>query len=127
AQKRLPDASRVLDAARSAVGNDPDLLYYLAHLYERVEQKQTCERMLEQVLQIDPRHAAANNDLGYMWSDEGRELDKAERMIRIALAEEPDNESFLDSLGWVLYKRGKFAEARDYFEQAVAPASFPDP
>src|SRR5205085_8098749 len=29
AQKRMTDASRVLDAARSAVGNDPDLLYYL--------------------------------------------------------------------------------------------------
>ncbi|HSV13717.1 MAG TPA: tetratricopeptide repeat protein, partial [Tepidisphaeraceae bacterium] len=37
------------------------------------------------------------------------------------------NESFLDSLGWVLYKRGKFTEARKYLEQAVGPAAFPDP
>jgi Tfp pilus assembly protein PilF len=48
-------------------------------------------------------------------------------MIRIAVDAEPDNESFLDSLGWVLYKRAHFDEARVYFERAIAPATFPDP
>src|SRR5439155_5606633 len=110
-QKHLPEAARVLDAARSAVGSDPDLLYYIAHLYERVDQKPTTEQILEQVVQLDPRHAAANNDLGYTWADEGKNLSRAEQMIRTALHDEPDNEAFLDSLGWVLYKRGQFKEA----------------
>jgi Tfp pilus assembly protein PilF len=48
-------------------------------------------------------------------------------MIRIAVDAEPDNESFLDSLGWVLYKRARFDEAKVYFEKAIAPATFPDP
>src|SRR5262249_55641188 len=76
---------------------------------------------------IDPRHASANNDLGYTWADAGKNLERAEQMIRLAIQQEPDNESFLDSLGWVLYKRGEFAAARKYLEQAAAPASFPDP
>jgi tetratricopeptide (TPR) repeat protein len=40
---------------------------------------------------------------------------------------EPDNQSYLDSLGWVLYKRGRFAEARSALESAIGNASLPDP
>jgi tetratricopeptide (TPR) repeat protein len=126
-QKKNAEAARVLDSAREAMGDDPDLLYYLAHLYERIDQPQMTEEILAKVIQIDPKHAAANNDLGYTWTDQGKNLDKAESMIRIAVDAEPDNESFLDSLGWVLYKRGNFGEARGFFERAIAPATFPDP
>ncbi len=126
-QKRLAEATRVLDASRAAMGNDPDLLYSIAGLYEKIDQPQTSEEILAKVIAIDPQHAAANNDLGYSWADQGKNLDRAESMIRIAVDAEPDNESFLDSLGWVLYKRAKFDEAKTYFERAIAPATFPDP
>ncbi|HEX3355864.1 MAG TPA: tetratricopeptide repeat protein [Tepidisphaeraceae bacterium] len=126
-QKRLAEAIRVLDASRAAMGNDPDLLYSIAGLYEKIDQPQTSEEILAKVIAIDPQHAAANNDLGYSWADQGKNLDRAESMIRIAVDAEPDNESFLDSLGWVLYKRAKFDEAKGYFERAIAPATFPDP
>ena len=69
---------------------------------------------------MDPRHAAASNDLGYTWADEGKNLDGAERLVRVAVDAEPDNQSFLDSLGWVLYKRSKFSEAQTYFEAGSA-------
>jgi len=125
--KRFAEASRVLDATRAAVGKDPDLLYYIAHLYDRIDQKRTSEQVLEEVVRIDPRHAAAANDLGYTWADQGRNLDRAESLIRVAVKEEPDNQSFLDSLGWVLYKRGKFDEARQYLQQAIGAGNRPDP
>ena len=126
-QNQKLQAARVLDAARAAMGNDPDLLYSISHLYEAVDQPQTSEQILAKVIELDPHHAAANNDLGYSWTDQGKNLDRAESMIRIAVDAEPDNESFLDSLGWVLYKRARFDEARVYFEKAIAPATFPDP
>src|SRR5258706_15011922 len=126
-QKRLPDALRVLDAARQAVANDPDLLYYIAHRYGGIDQKQTEEQLLQEVIRLDPRNAPASNDLGYGWADEGKRLAEAENLIRIAVDAEPDNQSFLDSLGWVLYKRSKFAEALTYFEKAIGPATRPDP
>jgi tetratricopeptide (TPR) repeat protein len=124
---RTADASRALDAARQAVGQDPDLLYYVAHLYSQIGQNQTMELTLEEVLSIDPRHAPAANDLGYNWADSGRNLDRAEELIRIAVEAEPDNQSFLDSLGWVLYKRAQFAQALGYLQEAIGPAVFPDP
>ena len=39
-------------------------------------------------------------------------------MIRKAVAEEPENYAYLDSLGWVLFKRGKAEEARVFLEKA---------
>jgi tetratricopeptide (TPR) repeat protein len=126
-QKRLPDALRVLDAARQAVASDPDLLYYLAHVYGQIGQKEMEEKLLEEVIHLDPQNAPASNDLGYTWADMGKNLEQAEGLIRLAVEAEPDNQSFLDSLGWVLYKRSKFSEALGYFEKAIGPASRPDP
>jgi len=127
AQNRTADAIRILGEARAASAKDPDLLYRIAHLYEHVNQSQTTEEVLAQVVKLDPHHASASNDLGYSWADEGKNLDQAETMIRVAVDQEPDNQSFLDSLGWVLYKRGKFDEAASYLTKALAPALEPDP
>ncbi len=126
-QKRLPDATRVLDAARTSAGNDVDSLYYIGGLYTRIGQKETTEQVLQQIVGIDPHHAPASNDLGYGWAEQGKNLVRAEALVRVAVQIEPDNSSFLDSLGWVLYKRGRFDQARQQLELAVSDASFPDP
>ena len=126
-QKRAGDALRVVEEMRKAVANDPDQLYFVAHLYERVGQRGTTEQVLREVLRLDPRNSPANNDLGYMWADEGKNLDQAETMIRQAVEAEPDNMAYLDSLGWVLYKRGKFEEARQRLDDATRSAIDPDP
>ncbi|HWB53375.1 MAG TPA: tetratricopeptide repeat protein, partial [Tepidisphaeraceae bacterium] len=41
------EAERVLNATYSAVGNDPDLLYYLSHLYSQIGQQEKAEKLLE--------------------------------------------------------------------------------
>ena len=94
---------------------------------ERIEQKETTEQLLTEVVRMDPHHAAASNDLGYTWADEGKNLDRAESLVRVAVEEEPDNQSYLDSMAWVEYKRGKFAEARGFLDRAIGPANRPDP
>ncbi len=126
AKKDLGPATRALDATRSAAAQDPDLLYYVASLYGRIDQKDMTEQVLEQVLRIDPTHAAACNDLGYGWADAGKNLSHAESLIRIAVTAEPDNQSFLDSLGWVLYKLGKFEPAKKALDEAIGTSNLPD-
>jgi tetratricopeptide (TPR) repeat protein len=121
------DAVKILDDTRAALAGDAEGLYSISPLYQEVGKNDMTVDVLQAVLKLDPKNAAANNDLGYDWADDGKNLAQAEKMIRSAVAAEPDNESYLDSMGWVLYKRGKFAEARKFMEQAIDPATLPDP
>ena len=77
------------------------------------------EAELEALFARDPSDATVNNDLGYLYADQGKNLEKAETMIRKAVSAEPGNAAFLDSLGWVLFKRGKLEEAKTPLEKAA--------
>ncbi len=77
------------------------------------------EAELEILFQRTPEDAGVNNDLGYLYAEQGKNLEKAESMIRKAVQEEPDRPAYLDSLGWVLFKRGKTKEALEPLLKAV--------
>jgi tetratricopeptide (TPR) repeat protein len=129
-QQRQPEAIRAIDESRAASTGESKLLYYVAQLYNRLDQKEASEQALLSVLNLAPDDPGANNDLAYNWADHDVNLERAESMTRKAVDAEPDNSSFLDSLGWVLYKRGRFAEACDYLRRAADAGSGlspPDP
>lgn len=77
------------------------------------------ELILEEMYAVDPNDPGINNDLGYLYADQGKELEKAESMIQKAVKADPDNSAYLDSLAWVLYKRGKYPEALTNMEKAL--------
>lgn len=120
---RKEDAKKLADSTRSLWASDPDALYGLTAVYSNIGQRTATEDVLSQILKLDPRHSGAANDLGFSWADAGVNLDKAESLIRQAVDQEPENASYLDSLGWVLYKRGEFSQARTYLDRAVGPES----
>ena len=67
---------------------------------------------LRKSIEMDPSNAArACNYLGYMWADRGENLDEAEVLIRRCVEEDPENGAYLDSLGWVYFKKGLHAQA----------------
>ena len=77
------------------------------------------EAQLELLLRTNPDDPGSNNDLGYLYAEQGKNLEKAESMIRKALQEDPDNRAYLDSLGWVLFKRGKAKDALEPMKRAA--------
>jgi tetratricopeptide (TPR) repeat protein len=104
--------------------------YILSNIYTQLGQMAKAEKSLEEILEKAPDDETANNDLGYLWADQGKNLEQAEKMIRKALERyasrerEPNepakNAAYLDSMGWVLYKLGRPEEALKYLEEAVA-------
>ena len=74
---------------------------------------------MQQVLDEYPDDVGANNDLGFLWADENKHLDRALKMIVAAVAAEPENRAYRDSLGWVFYRLGRFPEAVAELEKAV--------
>ncbi|MEI8245400.1 MAG: tetratricopeptide repeat protein [Lentisphaerota bacterium] len=59
----------------------------------------------------DQESPAAMNNLAYLWAEQGAELDKALVWAGKAVSMEPDQATFIDTLGWVLFKKGRYAEA----------------
>jgi tetratricopeptide (TPR) repeat protein len=130
-----------------------EIRYVLSTVYAQAKAPAKSEEQLKLILKADPDSPAANNDLGYLWADQNRNLGQAEQMIRRAIEAdrrlrsgttgpavpgEPappspvvpasaiaveDNAAYIDSLGWVLYRRGHIDEARQELERA---ASLPD-
>ncbi|HEY4282873.1 MAG TPA: tetratricopeptide repeat protein, partial [Chthoniobacterales bacterium] len=76
--------------------------------------------LLKRSIALDPANAAETyNYLGYMWADHNMHLDEAADMIRRALQSEPNNGAYLDSLGWVEYRQGKFDQAFNDLSRAA--------
>ena len=77
------------------------------------------EQRLEEVLDDFPDDVEADNDLGFLWADRNMHLARALTMIRTAIAAEPDNKAYRDSLGWVYFRLGRFPEAVTELEKAI--------
>lgn len=76
--------------------------------------------LLEQVLDEYPDDAGALNDLGYLWAERGMHLERSLAMTRKAVAAEPDNGAYRDSLGWALFQLQRYDEAVRELELAAS-------
>ena len=94
--------------------------FSLSNIHVQMGNLRKGEMILEEMYLVDPNDPGINNDLGYLYADQGKELDKAELMIQKAVKSDPDNSAYLDSLAWVQYKRGKYPEALTNMEKALA-------
>jgi tetratricopeptide (TPR) repeat protein len=121
-------------------GEIQDVRALLSNVYSSARQFSKAEEQLGLVLKMDPNNATANNDLGYIWADQGKRLKEAEELIRKAIDldrqqrqkaaaaySNADNAAYIDSLGWVLFRRGQLNAARDELERAVTLPGGEDP
>jgi tetratricopeptide (TPR) repeat protein len=121
-------------------GETIEIHYVLSSIYSAAHKLPQAEEQLAIVLKIDPNNATANNDLGYIWADQGKNLKEAEELIRKALDidrrqrqnstaadADKDNAAYIDSLGWVLFRRGQLESARDELEKACLLPDGDDP
>jgi tetratricopeptide (TPR) repeat protein len=87
-------------------------------IYERQKKFDLAEQEFRKILQVNPNSASVLNYYGYMLADRGLRLQEATSMIQKAVAQEPSNGAYLDSLGWVYYKQNKLAEAEEALHKA---------
>ncbi len=93
-----------------------------AGLYEKAAD------LFKQSMQLDPgEEAEAANYLGFMWADQGTHLEEAESYIKKALATDPENGAYLDSLGWLDFRRGRYEQALAELLNAVQSLKTEDP
>ena len=93
--------------------------FSLSNIYVQQGDMERGEEILEDVLKEDPDNTQANNDLGYLWADQNKNLKQAKGMIEKALEAEPENPAYLDSMGWVLYRLEEYEAAAGYLQKAT--------
>jgi tetratricopeptide (TPR) repeat protein len=117
-KNRYADAMQVYDAALAKGEFHSDLLYTRAMLAERMGRVDVLEKDLRTILAREPDNAQALNALGYTLADSTQRYDEALTLISRALELSPKDFYVLDSMGWVLYRLGRFDEAIGYLHKA---------
>ena len=93
-------------------------IFVLGSIYERQKNYEPAEEQFHKVIADNPKDSQALNYLGYMLADRGTRLDEALGYIRRAVALDPQNGAFLDSLGWVYFKMGNYDLAEENLRRA---------
>lgn len=93
--------------------------YARAISHERQDNWEEAEADFRRALDLNPGHPQVLNYLGYSMVEKRVNLDEALDMIERAVAEEPDSGHIVDSLGWALYRLGRYDEAIDHMERAA--------
>jgi tetratricopeptide (TPR) repeat protein len=124
--RRWPEAEQAVHAAEKMASQSSEKEttgFLLGAIFERQKKFDQAEQQFRQVLQVNPRNSAALNYYGYMLADRGIRLDEATDMIKRAIAEDPTNAAYLDSLGWAYFKQNRFSEAEEPLRQAATRES----
>jgi tetratricopeptide (TPR) repeat protein len=117
--ERWPDVAREAAAASARLGENRDLTFTLAAALERLGRTEESEELFASLVAEWPDDADAANYLGYMWADRDVRLEEALDLIGRAVALDPENPAYLDSLGWVHYRLGDLAEAERWLRRAI--------
>ena len=97
-----------------------DLHFNLGTAYDKLNRFDDVVKAMESALALDPHHADALNYLGYSYAERGVKVEQALSLTKQAVALKPDNGYYVDSLGWVFYKLGRFNEALIELKRAVS-------
>jgi tetratricopeptide (TPR) repeat protein len=113
------DAVRTLQAALAKFPKQSAVKLSLASTLERERKYSDAEAIFRQMIADDPKDANALNSFGYMLAERGQKLDEAVGFVQRALAIEPGNGAYLDSLGWAYYKQNRFEQAEAPLREAA--------
>jgi tetratricopeptide (TPR) repeat protein len=116
---RGPQAVKVLQDAQAKFPNESSVAFELAAVFEKQKRFTESEAVFRQLIARQPDHAGALNYLGYMLAERGDRLAESVELIQRALKIDPDNGSYLDSLGWAYFKSGKFDLAAEHLKRAA--------
>ncbi len=118
--QRFDRAEKVLDGALEKEPKNARLWLELAFARERRKDVPGAEKAARRCLELEPGNGQALNFLGYLYADYKVKVDQAVPLIERALAADPDNPYYIDSLGWAYFRLGRLEDARGQLERAVA-------
>jgi tetratricopeptide (TPR) repeat protein len=117
--ERYGDSIPILERLLTRDGSNAAAAFLLGAARERAGQHDAAETAFRRALEIEPAFHPALNYLGYMWAEKGERLEEALTLVQRAVALEPDNGAYVDSLGWAHFQLGQYQEAISLLERAT--------
>ncbi len=117
--KKYDAAARIARIATEKNPENSEAKFRLASSLERAGTTAEAEALFLKILEERPNDAATQNYLGYMWADNGVELERAKELLEKAVAREPRNPAYLDSLGWLYFRMGSLESAEKNLREAA--------
>lgn len=113
-----------------SIKNDEETYYfYLAVAYEKLNEIDKSIANLKLAINYNKNSARSYNYLGYIYADKNINIDEGLTLVQKALEIEPDNGAYLDSLGWIYYRKGDYVSALKNLllaEEKLEEAGTPD-
>ena len=117
--EQAAQAVNVLQDAQAKFPTNDGIAFELGTVLDKQKRFADAESAFRQVLTRDPENATALNYIGYMLAERGERLDESVTYLKRALVIEPDNASFLDSLGWAYFKADQLDLAETNLRRAA--------
>ena len=110
----------VLDKGLNLFPENPNVLFLKGvYTYKKKPHPSSLDDV-KTLLKYRPLHPEALNFLAYAYAEQNVHLSEAEKLAKKALALKPHSGFFLDTMGWVLYKKGLYKKALPYFQKAFS-------
>ncbi len=91
----------------------------LAMIYDGQGDFEQSDSLYEEALNVDPENPLIANNYAYSLSERELQLDRALKLAQFAIEKDPENSSYLDTIGWVYYKLGEYTKAEEYIIKAI--------
>lgn len=114
------EAARVLERARELNPKEVDAIAQLALVYDAMKRFEDSDALYEEALRLDPANHLVLNNYAYSLAERNLRLERALDMSRKAVDAQPENASYLDTIGWIYFRLGRFTEAETYVKQAIS-------
>lgn len=119
---------QALNAFHNGIGvitqqSDPDIVsdFYAVMgdiLHQKGNDKEAFAAYDSCLVWKDDNYGCLNN-YAYYLSEKGIQLDRAEQMSYRVIKAEPKNATYLDTYAWILFKQGRYTEAKIYIDQTL--------
>lgn len=127
--KQYPEAIKTLNLGKAFVVDNPlqlaGFFSTLGEAYNETKEFQKSDESFEKAIEKNGDDPYVMNNYAYYLALRGEKLTRAEELSKLTLEMVPNSGSFMDTYGWVLFKLGKYQEAKVYTEKALV-AGLPD-
>lgn len=117
--QKLQDAALALEKAIQLDSKNIDALSSLALVYDELKRREDSDSLYERAIRLDPNNHLVLNNYGYSLAERGLQLERALRMAKEAVRQQPTNESYLDTMGWIYFRMENLDEAERAIKKAI--------